>query len=58
MHTYDRLVAFGRKPVPGGFIFDATNIRGELAESVTVSPDGTRFVFKVRATPGGMTAPR
>ena len=48
MHTYDRLVAFGRKPVPGGFIFDATNIRGELAESVTVSPDGTRFVFKVR----------
>jgi peptide/nickel transport system substrate-binding protein len=49
MHTYDRLLAFGRKPVPGGFVFDHTNIRGELAESFTASPDGRHFVFKLRA---------
>lgn len=48
MNTYDRLIAFGRKPVPGGFVFDHTNIRGELAESYTVSPDGTRFTFQIR----------
>ena len=48
MHTYDRLVAFGRKPVPGGFVFDQANIRGELAESYTVSPDGLTFTFKIR----------
>lgn len=48
MQLYDRLVAFGRKPVPGGFIYDATAIRGELAESYTVSPDGTRFTFTIR----------
>ena len=48
MHTYDRLVAFGRKPVPGGFVFDQANIRGELAESYTVSPDGLKFTFKIR----------
>jgi peptide/nickel transport system substrate-binding protein len=48
MQLYDRLVAFGRKPVPGGFIYDATNIRGELAESFTVSPDGMRFTFTIR----------
>jgi peptide/nickel transport system substrate-binding protein len=48
MNTYDRLVAFGRKPVPGGFIFDHTSIRGELAESFTASPDGRRYVFRLR----------
>ncbi|MDO9712592.1 ABC transporter substrate-binding protein [Paracraurococcus lichenis] len=48
MQLYDRLVAFGRKPVPGGHIFDHTNIRGELAESYSVSPDGTRFRFRLR----------
>ncbi|WP_149536248.1 ABC transporter substrate-binding protein [Siccirubricoccus phaeus] len=48
MHTYDRLVAFGRKPVPGGFVFDHTNIRGELAESFTVSPDGLKITLKLR----------
>jgi len=48
MNTYDRLVAFGRKPVPGGFIYDHEAIRGELAESYTVSPDGTRLTFTLR----------
>lgn len=48
MHLYDRLVAFGRKPVPGGFVYDSTVIRGELAESYTVSSDGTRFTFTIR----------
>jgi peptide/nickel transport system substrate-binding protein len=48
MQLYDRLVAFGRKPVAGGFIYDATAIRGELAESYTVSPDGMKFTFTIR----------
>ena len=48
MHTYDRLVTFGRKPQGNGFIFDYDKIRGELAESYTVSPDGLKLTFKLK----------
>ncbi len=48
MHTYDRLVTFGRKPQGNGFVFDYDKIRGELAESYTVSPDGLKLTFKLK----------
>lgn len=48
VNIYDRLCSFTRKPVSGGFVFDMTNIRGELAEKIDRSPDGLTFVFHVR----------
>lgn len=48
MNIYDRLVAFGRKPAPGGYVFDFDNIRGELAERFERSADGTRITYHLR----------
>lgn len=48
MNVYDRLVAFGRKQIDGGWGFDHTVIRGELAERVVASPDGLKFTFHLR----------
>src|SRR3954465_2628157 len=48
MSTYDRLVSFGRKQLNGKWVFDLDTIRGELAESFDVSPDGLKITFKLR----------
>ncbi len=48
MNVYDRLVAFTRKPRGNGYIFEKDKLRGELAESYTVSPDGLKFTFKLK----------
>src|SRR5260370_29447813 len=48
--TYDRLVAFDRKREAGVWIFDPAKIRGELAESYEVSPDGLKITFTLRDT--------
>ncbi|KZD21270.1 ABC transporter substrate-binding protein [Tardiphaga robiniae] len=49
LSTYDRLVSFGRKQLNGKWVFDLDTIRGELAESYTVSPDGLKITFKLRS---------
>jgi len=41
-------VAFDRKKEAGVWVFDRTKIRGELAESLEVSPDGLKITFKLR----------
>jgi peptide/nickel transport system substrate-binding protein len=48
LSTYDRLVSFGRKQLNGKWVFDLDSIRGELAESYDVSPDGLKITFKLR----------
>src|SRR5882724_2127689 len=48
--TYDRLVAFDRKREAGVWVFDRATIRGELAESYEISPDGLKITFKLRET--------
>lgn len=48
LSTYDRLVSFGRKQLNGKWVFDLDNIRGELAESYDVSPDGLKIIFHLR----------
>jgi peptide/nickel transport system substrate-binding protein len=48
--TYDRLVAFERKQENGVFVFDRSRIRGELAESYEVSPDGLKIIFHLRSS--------
>jgi peptide/nickel transport system substrate-binding protein len=48
MNVYDRLVAFGRKQVDGNWVFDEKAIRGELAESYEVSPDGLKITLHLR----------
>jgi peptide/nickel transport system substrate-binding protein len=48
MHTYDRLVTFERKKQGNGYVFDYDKIRGELAESYVVAPDGLKITFKLK----------
>lgn len=47
-NTYDRLVSFERKEVGNGFVYEFGKVRGELADSYEVSPDGMKIVFKIR----------
>lgn len=48
MSIYDRLATFGKTEVPGGFKFDMSVIKGELAETIDESPDKTKFTFHLR----------
>ncbi|SDD11316.1 ABC transporter substrate-binding protein [Belnapia rosea] len=48
VNIYDRLVSFGRKQSGAGWVFDPDTIRGELAERVETSADGTTFTFHLR----------
>nr|WP_188578856.1 ABC transporter substrate-binding protein [Azorhizobium oxalatiphilum] len=48
LSTYDRLVSFGRKQLNGKWVFDLDTVRGELAESFDVSPDGLKITFHLR----------
>ncbi len=48
MNVYDRLAAFGRKKLGENWVFDHTNIRGELAERIDRSADGLSFTFHLR----------
>ena len=48
MNVYDRLAAFGKKQLNGQSVFDHTQIRGELAERIDSSADGTTFTFHLR----------
>lgn len=48
VNIYDRLASFGRKPATDGFVFDMDNIRGELAEKIDRSGNGTTFTFHIR----------
>ena len=52
MNVYDRLVAFGRKQVNGNWVFDNTEIRGELAERFEISADGLTITLHLR--PGAL----
>jgi peptide/nickel transport system substrate-binding protein len=48
-NLYDYLVEFGTKPDgKGGVVGDLNSFAGKLAQSWTVSPDGTRVTFKLR----------
>ena len=49
VNCYDRLVSFGIKTLDDGSLsYDYATIRGELAESWTVSEDGTTITFKLK----------
>ena len=48
MSTYDRLVAFDRKQLEGKWVFDLNHIRGELAQSYEISPDGLKITFHLK----------
>src|SRR5262245_48988001 len=48
-NLYDYLVEFATKPDgKGGAVGDLNNFAGKLAQSWTVSPDGTKVTFKLR----------
>jgi peptide/nickel transport system substrate-binding protein len=49
VNIYDRLVSFGTKSTPdGGLSYDYSTIEPEVAESWTVSDDGTHMIFNLR----------
>ncbi|QEL22919.1 ABC transporter substrate-binding protein [Bosea sp. F3-2] len=48
VNVYDRLVGFGRREVPGGYMFDINNVRGEVAERIDKSADGRSYVLHIR----------
>ncbi|SON56878.1 putative D,D-dipeptide-binding periplasmic protein DdpA precursor [Hartmannibacter diazotrophicus] len=49
VNCYDRLVTFGSKTMPDGSMsYDYSKIEPELAESWTVSEDGTEILFKLK----------
>ncbi|MAS42989.1 MAG: ABC transporter substrate-binding protein [Rhodobacteraceae bacterium] len=49
VNCYDRLVSFGTKEMPDGSLsYDYSVIEPELAESWTVSDDGTVYTFKIK----------
>lgn len=49
INAYDRLVSFGTKTMPDGSLsYDSTKIQPDLAESWTVTEDGSAIVFKIR----------
>jgi peptide/nickel transport system substrate-binding protein len=48
MSTYDRLLAFERTKIGDHWVFDFHKLRGELAQSYEVSPDGLRITLHLR----------
>lgn len=48
VNVYDRLVGFGRREVPGGYMFNINDVRGEVAERIEQSADGTSYVLHIR----------
>lgn len=48
MNVYDRLFSFGRKKVGENWAFDPETIRGELAQSYTISPDAKLITITLR----------
>lgn len=48
MNVYDRLFSFGRKKVGENWAFDPDTIRGELAKSSSISPDGKVITITLR----------
>lgn len=49
VNIYDRLVSFGTKSTPdGGLSYDYATIEPEVAESWTISDDGTHMIFNLR----------
>jgi len=48
-NIYDRLLTFGSKTLPDGTVsYDHTVLKGELAESWQVAPDGMSVTFRLR----------
>ncbi len=48
MNVYDRLFAFGRKKLGDNWVFDSTQIRGELAKGFQISADGLKITVMLR----------
>jgi len=50
VNIYDRLLTFGTKKMPDGSLsYDYDTLKGELAESWTVAPDGMSVDFKIKS---------
>jgi peptide/nickel transport system substrate-binding protein len=48
MNVYDRLFRFGRKKLNGNWVFDASQISGELAQGYKISPNGLVITITLR----------
>ncbi len=49
INAYDRLVVFGTRTLPGGIVVDDYSVvKGELAESWEIAPDGMSMTFKLK----------